>query len=218
MREGGFADRRSMRVHCTRSFGMGALRRGRARVRGRWTGCALAAALVVVAGCAGARAQVAVDGVGARSDVSAFLTVGGENTQLPSYADNALGFDSGVTFQPRTLVGVEFRAGAYPFSARYDQMPFTAGYRVAGRSFLGFPYAPFAYFGGGLARSQDKGTTHVEYSPQWEKCWQVDVGMDRSYRVFSWRLVQASWRETYTPLHALRSISLSTGVVYRFSR
>jgi hypothetical protein len=158
------------------------------------------------------------DGTGRLSDAMAYMTIGGENTQLPSYADNALGFDLGISYQPRPLAGAEFRAGAYPISARYVQMGFTGGYRVARQTFFGFPYAPFVYFGAGTARSQDKGTGTITYAPQWQPCWQADIGFDRTYHRFSWRVAQISWRETYTPLHSLRSAGLSTGIVYRFQR
>jgi hypothetical protein len=186
------------------------------RLRRASFGCVVWTLLGV--GSVRAHCQVVVDGAGLRSDAAAFMTVGGENTQLPYYADNALGFDAGVTYQPRVLVGMEFRAGAYPVSARYVQMPFTAGYRVAGHSFFGFPYSPFAYIGGGVSRSQDKGTGHLEYAPQFERCWQSDVGLDRKYGSFAWRVAQVSYRQTFTPLHTLRSVGLSTGIVYRFKR
>lgn len=158
------------------------------------------------------------DGTGRLSNASAYLTVGGENTQLPFYPDNALGFDMGVSYQPHALLGLEFRAGAYPIQAQYTQMPFTAGYRIEKHTILGFPYTTFVYFGGGLARSDDKGSGNTHYPPQWEPCWQADLGFDRDYGRFSWRVAQVSWRETYTPLHSLRSLGLGTGLVYRFPR
>lgn len=158
------------------------------------------------------------DGTGKLSNASAYLTVGGENTQFPFYSDNAIGFDMGVSYQPHALIGAEFRSSAYPVSARYTQMGFTGGYRVSKETILGFPYAPFVYFGGGLARSQDKGAGHTAYAPQWEPCWQADVGFDRDYGRFSWRVAQFSLRETYTPLHTLKSVGLSTGIVYHFPR
>jgi hypothetical protein len=174
--------------------------------------------LVLIAwNCPQAAGQVE-DGTGRLSDASAYLTVGGENTQFPFYSDNALGFDMGVSYQPRALVGAEFRGGAYPISARYTQMAFTGGYRIAKHTILGFPYAPFVYVGGGLARSQDKGMGDAAYAPQWESCWQADLGFDRDYGRFSWRVAQFSLRETYTPLHTLKSVGLSTGIVYHFPR
>lgn len=158
------------------------------------------------------------DGTGSLSSTSAFLTVGGEDTQLPAYADNALGFELGAMTQPRPLLGAQLRIGAYPFSARYVQMPMTAGYRVSRYSFFGFPYAPFAYIGGGLSRSQDKGMGYRQYPPHWQKCWEAQIGFDRPYHSFSWRVAEISFRHTTTPLHTLRSVGLSTGIVYRFHR
>ena len=156
------------------------------------------------------------EGMGHGSTAMVFGTFGGENTNLPAYADNALGFDLGASYQPHAMAGMEFRAGAYPFSARYVQMGFTGGYRIAKRTVFGFPYEPFAYFGGGWARSQDKGLSKQAYPPLWEPCWQSDIGFDRTYHRFSWRVAQVSWRETYTSLHQLRSLGLTTGVVYHF--
>jgi hypothetical protein len=156
------------------------------------------------------------DGTGRASSAMVFGTLGGENTDLPAYADNALGFDLGASYQPHALEGAEFRVNAYPFSARYVQMSFTGGYRIAKRTAFGFLYQPFVYFGGGWARSQDKGLNNASYPPTWQPCWQTDIGLDRTYRNFAWRMVQASLRETYAPLNRLRSIGLSTGVVYHF--
>lgn len=177
-----------------------------------WWGVAL-----VLMGMVSARAFGQIgDGTGKLTNTSAYLTVGGENTQFPFYSDNALGFDLGVSYQPRALVGMEFRSSAYPVSARYAQMGFTGGYRIARDTILGFPYAPFVYVGGGVARSQDKGAGNTAYAPQWEPCWQADLGFDREFERFSWRVAQISLRETYTPLHTLRSVGLSTGIVYHF--
>ena len=174
-------------------------------------------ALLVVAGGYAVHADAQIsEGTGYLSSTMVFGTFGGENTNLPAYSDNALGFDLGASFQPHPLVGLEFRGGAYPFSARYVQMEFTGGYRIEKQTAFGFAYAPFAYIGGGWARSQDKGLGNTQYPPMWDPCWQADMGFDRTYHSFSWRVAQISWRETYTQLHSLRSIGLSTGIVYRF--
>jgi hypothetical protein len=178
----------------------------------------LAGALLFAAGLAVSHGQSVGDGTGQRSSTTAFFTIGGENSQLPAYADNAMGFDLGLSTQPHPLLGLEVRVGAYPISAQYVQIPFTAGYRVAGRTFFGFPYEPFAYVGGGISRSQDENLGHSGYSPQWVKCWQANVGLDRDYGAFSWRIVQVDYRRTYEPVHVIRSLGLSTGVVYRFKR
>ena len=158
------------------------------------------------------------EGTGHLSSAMVFGTFGGENTNLPAYADNALGFDLGASYQPHPMAGLEFRGGAYPISARYMQMGFTGGYRIERQTLFGFPYSPFAYVGGGWARSQDKGLGKTAYPPMWDPCWQADIGFDRVYHNFAWRVAQMSWRETYTPLHRLRSVGLSTGIVYRFER
>jgi hypothetical protein len=173
-------------------------------------------ALLTVMGVGARRCggQIA-EGAGKPSDATIFLTVGGENTQFPFYADNALGFDSGFGYQPHKLAGFEARIGSYPYSARFVQTPITAGYRMGADSFFGFPYAPFAYFGGGVSRSQDEGPGLVSMPAVFRPCWQADLGLDRTYARFSWRVVQISFRETYGPQDTLRSVGLSTGIVYR---
>jgi len=158
------------------------------------------------------------DGAGKLSSTTAFLNIGGENTQFPFYADNALGFDTGLSYQPHDLMGFEARIGAYPYSARFVQVPITAGYRVSTNSIFGFPYAPFVYIGGGVSRSQDEGLGKIRTSPNFEPCWQVDVGFDRTYASFGWRIAQISWRETYGPQQTFRSLGLSTGIIYRLRR
>jgi hypothetical protein len=158
------------------------------------------------------------ESAGAVSSTMVYGMIGGENTQLPAYADNALGFEVGAAYQRHALMGAEFRAGGYPIEAQYRQMSFTGGYRIARQTLFGFLYQPFAYIGGGYARSQDKGLGRAAIPATWDPCWQADIGFDRTYHNFAWRMVQASWRETYTPLHSLRSLGLSTGIVYRFQR
>jgi hypothetical protein len=152
------------------------------------------------------------------SNASAFVTIGGENTQLPHYADNALGFDLGVALQSHPFLGAEFRFGAYPFSARYVQMPITGGYRVAAHSLFGFPYAPFAYVGAGVSRSQDESLSHLSLPSHFVPCWQAEIGLDRTFHSFTWRTAQISWRETYASQNTLRSVGVSTGIVYHFQR
>lgn len=164
-----------------------------------------------------AGAQIS-DGAGRLSAASAFINIGGENTQFPHYADNAMGFDSGLSYQPRSLFGLEARIGAYPYSARFVQVPMTVGYRMSRDTLFGFPYAPFVYFGAGVSRSQEEGLGKISTSPMFVRCWQADIGFDRTYSKFSWRIAQISWRETYAPQQTLRSLGLSTGIVYRIKR
>jgi hypothetical protein len=173
-------------------------------------------ALLAMMASASTRLQGQIsDGAGRLADAFVFVTVGGENSQYPDYADNAIGFDSGFTYQPRKLEGFEARIGSYPYSARFVQMPFTAGYRVAADSILGYPYMPFAYFGGGVSRMQDGGLTHVATSPAFRPCWQTDIGLDLLYSRFLLRVVQISFRESYGSQATVRSIGLSAGIVYR---
>ncbi len=152
------------------------------------------------------------------SKASFAAMIGGENTGYRTYDDNALGFDFALAYQPHTLVGLEFRMGAYPISAIYDQIPITGGYRVAVSQVLGKPYTVFGYAGVGLSRSENQAGASENTAPQWRRCGQVDVGVDRDFGRFSWRVAQGSWRHTFSEPRNLRSIGLSTGVVYHFSR
>ncbi|WP_446742998.1 hypothetical protein [Silvibacterium acidisoli] len=163
------------------------------------------------------------------ADIGAFATVGGENSQFPLYADNALGFNFGAFYQAKLFIGAEVRGGTYPISARYSQAPFTAGYRIGppvrrsdtatGMSPLNRRYlAPFVYFGGGFSDAQDSGTLYLNkpISADWEPCWQLSGGIDRQYQHFSWRIVELSYTRTYFPLHDIRMATVSTGIVYHF--
>lgn len=165
------------------------------------------------------------------SQFGAFLTLGGGNTQFPLYADNALGVSMGLFYQRKLLLGAEVRGGTSVLGARYNLSPVTAGYRIArhseeGGSDLGWSplsiehWAPFGYFGGGYSYAQDSGTFYQNPpSPtHWVPCWQAIVGVDRSYRFASWRMVEVSWTKTYTDLHDLRTPSVSTGVVFHLGR
>jgi hypothetical protein len=147
----------------------------------------------------------------------AFVTASTVNTQFPFYADNALGFNFGAFVRLPHLVGAEVRGSFYPISARFSQAPFTAGFHIAGRRSPGIRWQPFGYIGGGVSRAQDSGPTYQPMPVSWSPCWQASGGLDFSFGRFSLRAAELSWTETYGPRNDLRSLSASTGFVYRFS-
>ena len=156
-----------------------------------------------------------------RLDAGFIATAGGMNTQLPYYADNALGYDFGLYLQPFSILGVEGRGGFYPISARFEQAPVTAGLRLERREpFLG-RLQPFAYFGGGFSKAQDSSDGYKPPAAIWSPCWQGSEGLEAPFGRIKWRVYEATWTETYTgrrdvPQRNLRSLSLSTGFVYSF--
>jgi hypothetical protein len=156
-----------------------------------------------------------------RLDAGFIATVGGMNTQLPYYADNALGYNFGLYLQPFSLLGVEGRGGFYPISARFEQAPVTAGLRLERREpFLG-RLQPFAYFGGGFSKAQDSSSGYKPLAAIWSPCWQGSEGLEVPFGRIKWRVYEATWTETYTvrrdvPQRDLRSLSVSTGFVYAF--
>jgi len=148
-------------------------------------------------------------------------TVGGMNTQLPYYADNALGYNFGLYLQPFSVLGVEIRGGAYPVWARFKQTPVTAGIRLERREpFMGH-FQPFAYLGGGFSRAQGSSTSYRPIPAIWSPCWQISEGIEVPLGRIKWRAFEATWAETYTnrrniPRRQIRGLSLSTGLVYSF--
>jgi hypothetical protein len=153
-----------------------------------------------------------------RANYGIFLTANGANTQLPNFADNAMGFNAGLFLQRSPLFGVEARGGAYPISATFGQAPVTAGLRFAPSQTRAIQALPFAYFGGGFSKSQYAKVNGKPSAALWAPCWQSSGGMDIVFRKFSWRVYELSWTETYTLRQNLRTLGLSTGLVYSFRR
>jgi hypothetical protein len=152
------------------------------------------------------------------ADAGAFVTGTVANTQLPSFADNALGFSAGLFLQRSPLLGLEGRFGVYPARATYFQAPVTAGLRISPFRARLFVPAPYAYFGGGFSKSQYQKVNLQPSAALWAPCWQSVSGMDIAFHKFSWRVYEASWTETYTLRGSIRTLSLSTGLVYSFTR
>jgi hypothetical protein len=120
------------------------------------------------------------------------VTAGGMNTQLPYYADNALGYNVGLYLQPYSLLGVEVRGGFYPISARFEQVPVTAGLRFEQRESRTRWPMPFAYFGGGFSKAQDSSTGYKPLPAIWSPCWQASQGVDIPLGRIKWRVYEAT--------------------------
>jgi hypothetical protein len=153
-----------------------------------------------------------------RADVAAFVTGTIANTQLPNFADNALGFSAGLFLQRSPLLGLEGRFGVYPARATYFQAPVTTGVRISPFRPRPLMPTPYAYFGGGFSKSQYEKVNLQPSAALWAPCWQSVSGMDIGLHKLSWRIYEASWTETYTLRGSLRTLSLSTGLVYSFIR
>jgi hypothetical protein len=143
------------------------------------------------------------------------------NTQLPFYADNAIGYNFGFYVQPSSILGVEGRGGFYPLRARFEQAPVTAGLRLERRQPFFGRLQPFAYFGVGFSKAQDSSTGYKPLAAIWSPCWQGSEGLEIPIGRIKWRVYEATWTETYTvrrdvPQRDLRSLSLSTGFAYSF--
>jgi hypothetical protein len=153
-----------------------------------------------------------------RAGAGIFFTGNMANTQLTDFADNALGFNAGLFLQHSPLLGIEGRIADYPLKATFSQAPVTLGLRVAPYRTRPFQPVPFAFFGGGYSRSQYAKVNGQPSVALWAPCWQSVSGMDIAFNKFSWRIYEASWTETYTLRGNIRTVGLSTGLVYSFTR
>ena len=151
-----------------------------------------------------------------RVGFGAIATINAANSQLPYYADNALGYSFGSFLQLTPLLGIEGRISSYPISATFHQSPFTAGVRVAPTQTREVQLLPYFYFGGGYSHAQ---YSKADYQPSvllWTPCWQAISGTDMGFTKFRWRVFELNWNETYAIRQNIRTIGLSTGVVYTF--
>jgi len=151
-----------------------------------------------------------------RPEMGVFIIESGGETALPGFPDYTVGFTLGGYLQPASLIGIEARVSSYAISARFPQNPMTVGVRVA-PSFR--DYAVIGYLGGGLSRSRDDGATGEQIlAPQWVPAWQASAGIDRKFSQLNWRVVDISYIRATTTKHSLRTGSVGTGIVFRFSR
>lgn len=151
-----------------------------------------------------------------RLTIGAFGTTNFVNTQMPYFADNAVGFNAGAFLQLTPLLGLEVRAGATPIGATFEQEPVTAGARIAQRQTKEVQALGFAYFGGGFSRAQYSKANYRPSVPLLTPCWQASAGTDIAFRKITWRIYEATWTETYAIRRNLRSIGISSGLVYTF--
>lgn len=143
-----------------------------------------------------------------------FVNFGGMKTKVAAYTFNSLGISGGVRYRFSRLLEVDLRAASYPIHARFTQIPITAGLGIADHS-EAHPQL-FAFAAGGISKAEDAGPHYTTLPGRWSRCWQVGQGMDIPMGRLKWRLYEAVLTETYTPQRGLRSISVSTGLAYRF--
>jgi hypothetical protein len=149
-------------------------------------------------------------------NMGVFVTGNIANTQLPYFADNALGFNFGAFVQPSRWFGLEVRGGAYPIRANFEQAPITAGVVVAQSQSREVQALPFFYLGGGFSKAQYSKADYQPSAALWTPCWQATGGTDLALRKFTWRVYELNWTETYTLRRNIRTVGISTGLVYYF--
>jgi hypothetical protein len=160
----------------------------------------------------------------AGSGLSIFMSFGGIRTQESNdiyrsqHIDHSLGVDGGVYVQRSPLRGVEVRGGTYRMNATYSQSHITAGYRAESGNLWDRGLYASGYVGGGLLRTVDAAGTYKGMPPNWSACWQVSHAMSAKQGKWQWKAYEVTWIQANTPRHRLRGVSLSTGVIYTFSR
>ena len=148
-------------------------------------------------------------------EVGIYLGEGFANTQLPAYADNATGGTGGAYVQPNQWLGAEIRGSSFPVSAEFTQSPIVVGVRTAPR--LLKHYNGFGFLGGGMSYARDSGATWRTKLPStFVPAWQASIGVDRRFSQVSWRILEVSYIDAYTPTHTLRTLTAGTGIVIRF--
>jgi hypothetical protein len=160
---------------------------------------------------------------GDNNRINAALTAGIINTQFPLYADNSAGPNIAVFYQKSTFIGMQAKGGDYFYSARFKQVPITAGYRVGKPYFdretsIWAGWYPFAYAGAGVSHAQDSDLNPQPIPAAWYFCMQGSAGVDHQFKYFTWRAAEVSWTETNTSIRSLRSIGISTGLVFHLLR
>lgn len=185
----------------------------------KWTGnraLVIAAMFLVLATHSTLVKAQAIPTAQTRVGLDGFVTFGGMKTKVGNYVFNSLGVNGGISSRLTTRLDLQFRGGTYPVHARFTQSPFTAGVKFGSRS-LTHPQL-FVFVGGGASKAHDAGPHYVTLPAKWSPCWQVSQGLDLPVGRLKWRVYEATWTETYTPLRSLRSISVNTGLVYSFGR
>jgi hypothetical protein len=149
-----------------------------------------------------------------RFNSGVYASFGGMKTHVEDFTFNALGFDAGLYVQPFSFWGGEVRGGSYPMYARFSQSPLTGGIHLGLlRSRPGWPQIS-GYVGGGMSKAQDAGPHYVATPAKWSPCWQASQEVDIPLGHLKWKLYEATFTQTYTPLRTLESLSVTTGFVY----
>jgi hypothetical protein len=146
-------------------------------------------------------------------------SIGGANTQMPFYADNALGYSVSAFLQPSYFIGFEARAARFPYRAEFSQSPVTVGLRFRSGRGPESRYTFVSYVGAGYSKAQDSSNGYKPLAAIWSPCWQVTQAVEVPLGRLRWRVYEAGWTETYTtrrnvPDRSLRTLSLTTGLVF----
>jgi hypothetical protein len=146
-------------------------------------------------------------------------SVGGTNTQMPFYADNALGYSVGAFLQPSYFIGFEARAARFPYHAEFSQAPVTVGLRLTSSRNPESRYQLVSYVGAGYSKAQDSSSGYKPLAAIWSPCWQVTQAVEVPLGRLKWRVYEVGWTETYTnrrnvPDRSLRTLSVTTGLVF----
>jgi hypothetical protein len=126
--------------------------------------------------------------------------------------------------QHSPLLGAEVRVATFPFYEHFSQSPITGGYRAEKRVWQRYLVA--GYFGGGMSKGHDIGPHpilpssgyYVPTPSAWSPCWQASQSTAIDFGRWKWKVYEATFTDTYTPFRSISSFSLTTGVVYSFSK
>ena len=136
-------------------------------------------------------------------------SIGISTTSLPSYS-----------FIPQGG-SVSISVGSYPRGVQVRQTPVTVGYRIGNpnrtNDSYGWRYlSPVFYVGGGLSRSHDWNSPSQPTRGAWYPCLESSLSVAIPYRHATWRVVEFSYVDTFTPVREIHSFSGTSGLTYRF--
>ena len=148
-------------------------------------------------------------------------SIGITTTSLSSYNLLPNGGSISVFAQPKSFLGTQVSVGSYPRGAQVRQSPVTVGYRIGSpnrtNDSYGWRYiSPVFYVGGGLSRSHDWNSLSQPTRGAWYPCLESRLSVSIPYRHATWRLVEFSYADTFTPVRELHSFSGTSGLTYRF--
>ncbi len=148
-------------------------------------------------------------------------SIGITTASLPSYYLLPKGGSISIFSQPKSFLGAQVRVGSYPRGAEVRQSPVTVGYRIGSpnrtNDSYGWRYlSPVFYLGGGLSRSHDWNSLYQPTRGAWYPCLESSLSIAIPYRHATWRVVEFSYVDTFTPVRELHSFSGTSGLTYRF--